>query len=203
MKQECKCHGVSGSCTMKTCWMRLPTFRVVGDNLKSKFDSAARVFSSKTENSQDANTIIRFGRKQRKSIRSRNSIQYLGNSIKNPHRRRTSTSDSNSIETPRRLRFKFESYNPDEKPPRIQDLVYYETSPAFCEKDTRLSILGTQGRQCNVTSTGADSCDFMCCGRGYVPQEIIVLDKCDCVFQWCCEVKCRTCETKRTIYTCL
>ncbi|GLG97886.1 Protein Wnt-1 [Gryllus bimaculatus] len=43
MRKECKCHGMSGSCTVKTCWMRLPHFRVVGDNLKDRFDGASRV----------------------------------------------------------------------------------------------------------------------------------------------------------------
>ncbi|KAK4807244.1 hypothetical protein QYF61_006305 [Mycteria americana] len=43
MRQECKCHGMSGSCTVRTCWMRLPTFRAVGDVLKDRFDGASRV----------------------------------------------------------------------------------------------------------------------------------------------------------------
>ncbi|KAM9343945.1 protein Wnt-1 [Pholidichthys leucotaenia] len=43
MRQECKCHGMSGSCTVRTCWMRLPTFRTVGDFLKDRFDGASRV----------------------------------------------------------------------------------------------------------------------------------------------------------------
>ncbi|XP_071448622.1 protein Wnt-1 [Hetaerina americana] len=46
MRQECKCHGMSGSCTVKTCWMRLPSFRVVGDHLKDRFDGASRVLVS-------------------------------------------------------------------------------------------------------------------------------------------------------------
>ena len=50
MRQECKCHGMSGSCTVKTCWMRLPFFRVVGDRLKDKFDGASRVRSSNVGN---------------------------------------------------------------------------------------------------------------------------------------------------------
>ncbi|XP_072027500.1 protein Wnt-7b-like isoform X3 [Amphiura filiformis] len=43
MGTECKCHGVSGSCTMKTCWTTLPSFRMVGDLLKAKYDSPLEV----------------------------------------------------------------------------------------------------------------------------------------------------------------
>lgn len=43
MRQECKCHGMSGSCTVRTCWMRLPTLRAVGDVLRDRFDGASRV----------------------------------------------------------------------------------------------------------------------------------------------------------------
>lgn len=50
MRQECKCHGMSGSCTVKTCWMRLPNFRLVGDNLKDRFNAASQVMVSNSEN---------------------------------------------------------------------------------------------------------------------------------------------------------
>lgn len=43
MKVECKCHGVSGSCELKTCWRAMPTFRQVGEQLKEKFDGATEV----------------------------------------------------------------------------------------------------------------------------------------------------------------
>lgn len=43
---ECKCHGVSGSCTMKTCWKTLPTFRQIGDLLMKKYYRARPVASS-------------------------------------------------------------------------------------------------------------------------------------------------------------
>nr|UTS77842.1 Wnt7 [Nilaparvata lugens] len=43
LKSECKCHGVSGSCTMKTCWQTLPAFRQVGDLLMHKYWRARSV----------------------------------------------------------------------------------------------------------------------------------------------------------------
>ncbi|XP_065353357.1 protein Wnt-6-like isoform X1 [Cloeon dipterum] len=43
---ECKCHGLSGSCTMRTCWSRMPTFRDIGHRLKDHFDGAIKVLPS-------------------------------------------------------------------------------------------------------------------------------------------------------------
>ncbi|XP_064459806.1 protein Wnt-4-like [Ornithodoros turicata] len=43
MTRQCKCHGVSGSCELKTCWKELRPFRDVGHILKEKFDSATEV----------------------------------------------------------------------------------------------------------------------------------------------------------------
>uniref|UniRef100_A0A8C4R8Y7 Protein Wnt n=1 Tax=Eptatretus burgeri TaxID=7764 RepID=A0A8C4R8Y7_EPTBU len=36
----CKCHGVSGSCSLKTCWLQLADFRSVGTQLKERYDLA-------------------------------------------------------------------------------------------------------------------------------------------------------------------
>ncbi|XP_074648512.1 protein Wnt-8b-like [Tubulanus polymorphus] len=43
MKLTCKCHGVSGSCTTKTCIRQLSDFRTVGDYLKRKYRRAKRI----------------------------------------------------------------------------------------------------------------------------------------------------------------
>ncbi|XP_048856439.1 protein Wnt-1-like [Brienomyrus brachyistius] len=43
MRRECKCHGMSGSCSLRTCWMRLPSLRTVSDLLKDRFDGASCV----------------------------------------------------------------------------------------------------------------------------------------------------------------
>ncbi|WAQ98818.1 WNT4-like protein [Mya arenaria] len=37
----CKCHGVSGSCSVKICWRKMRPFRSVGSVLKEKFDGAS------------------------------------------------------------------------------------------------------------------------------------------------------------------
>ncbi|XP_046441680.1 protein Wnt-6-like [Daphnia pulex] len=53
MRTECKCHGLSGSCTLRTCWRKLPLFRDVATRLKEKFDGAAKVIPG-----NDGKTII-------------------------------------------------------------------------------------------------------------------------------------------------
>ena len=37
---QCKCHGMSGSCEVRTCWKAAPDFRRVGDFLKKKYNKA-------------------------------------------------------------------------------------------------------------------------------------------------------------------
>ncbi|XP_055296354.1 protein wingless isoform X1 [Sitodiplosis mosellana] len=195
MRQECKCHGMSGSCTVKTCWMRLPNFRLVGDNLKDRFDGASRVMISNGANGVSENAIqhINSNSLQSNNIASSpNSIS--SNSIRRDHHKRKNNS---------RYHFQLKPYNPDHKAPGTKDLVYLEPSPGFCTKNARLGIQGTSGRQCNDTSIGVDGCDLMCCGRGYRTQEVIVVERCSCTFHWCCEVKCKLCRTKKTIHTCL
>ncbi len=43
LRITCKCHGVSGSCTTKTCWHQLADFTDIGQYLKRKYRRAVRV----------------------------------------------------------------------------------------------------------------------------------------------------------------
>ncbi|XP_077434253.1 protein Wnt-8a-like isoform X1 [Vanacampus margaritifer] len=43
MRRACKCHGVSGSCSIQTCWMQLADFREVGTYLKVKHSQATKL----------------------------------------------------------------------------------------------------------------------------------------------------------------
>lgn len=80
MRQECKCHGMSGSCTVKTCWMRLANFRVIGDSLKDRFDGASRVMVSNSVRSSTSN--INNGNKDDVGDSNSININNNGNQIK-------------------------------------------------------------------------------------------------------------------------
>lgn len=45
LKTTCKCHGVSGSCAVRTCWKQLAPFHDTGRLLKYRYDNAVRVLS--------------------------------------------------------------------------------------------------------------------------------------------------------------
>ncbi|XP_067622463.1 protein wingless isoform X2 [Eurosta solidaginis] len=234
MRQECKCHGMSGSCTVKTCWMRLANFRVIGDNLKDRFDGASRVMISNSlihnenavpSNSPNSNAPGVPRIVLNPDIASPNTFSTAGissdhipdhiikthpnmtplSTVKTPNRSSRNSLRGHERHTRKKNRYNFQlkPHNPEHKPPSQRDIVYLEQSPSFCEKNLRLGIQGTHGRQCNDTSIGVDGCDLMCCGRGYRTQEVLVVERCACTFHWCCEVKCKLCRTKRTIHTCL
>lgn len=43
MNTTCKCHGVSGSCSTKTCWRQLAPFQTIGNKLKDKYKKSLKV----------------------------------------------------------------------------------------------------------------------------------------------------------------
>lgn len=86
--------------------------------------------------------------------------------------------------------------------PSPDDLIYIHSSPNFCDTNPLLRTPGTSGRVCNITSSGIDGCDILCCGRGYNVQVVTETVKCNCRFFWCCHVKCDTCKNTREVYTC-
>lgn len=148
MKTKCRCHGISGSCGVRTCWRSLPHFRDVGETLKKKYENSVEI-SSKSEQ------VLRRREKRK---------------------RREPIADT--------------------------ELVYVDRSPNYCRQDIERGILGTRGRECRRGTYGPEGCESLCCGRGYNMEEIRYLERCHCRFIWCCEVKCKTCETIEKRYTC-
>lgn len=43
LRLECKCHGVSGSCTVRTCWQTMAPFGATARWLKTRYDAATEV----------------------------------------------------------------------------------------------------------------------------------------------------------------
>ncbi|XP_037034508.1 protein Wnt-5 isoform X2 [Bradysia coprophila] len=142
----CKCHGVSGSCSLITCWQQLTSMREIGDYLHEKYDEATQV-----------------------KINKRGRLQ-----VKDP-------------------RYKV---------PTALDLVYLDESPDWCRINRQLQWPGTHNRVCNKTSLGLDGCAILCCGRGYNTKKIVVKERCNCKFHWCCHVKCDVCTKVVEEYSC-
>ena len=46
LRMQCRCHGLTGSCNVKTCWLSLPDFDGVGAMLIKKYDNAVKVQKS-------------------------------------------------------------------------------------------------------------------------------------------------------------
>ncbi|CAJ0964520.1 unnamed protein product [Ranitomeya imitator] len=149
METKCKCHGVSGSCSVKTCWKGLQDLPHIADELKSKYLAATKVI----------------------------------------HRQ---------MGTRKHLVHK----ELDIRPVRESELLYLNSSPDYCARNPKLGSYGTQDRLCNKTSLGSDSCNLMCCGRGYNVYTETLVERCQCKYYWCCYVMCKKCERTVERYVC-
>ncbi|XP_068702197.1 protein Wnt-16-like isoform X1 [Montipora capricornis] len=70
VRNHCRCHGVSGSCAVKTCWDKVPVFALVGDVLKAKYRDAVEVVYNKRKR--------RIKRKEQKRVKiSRDTMVYI------------------------------------------------------------------------------------------------------------------------------
>jgi len=65
MKLQCKCHGVSGSCVTRTCWLTMHEFTSVGADLRSRYDGATRV-----QMSQDGSGLLVANKHHRKPTKA-------------------------------------------------------------------------------------------------------------------------------------
>lgn len=116
MEIRCKCHGMSGSCQLKTCWKSAPDFHIVGRVLKHQFRRAILVDQSNLGNGEPQIVYKRDRNKTQSQKFKESNDRHMKKSSEKP-----------SIKTAKKL----ENY-----------LLYYQRSPNFCEKDLSMDILG-------------------------------------------------------------
>ncbi|KAJ7376771.1 Protein Wnt-8b [Desmophyllum pertusum] len=150
LTKECKCHGVTGSCNLKTCWKQLAPFNVVGSELKQKYRAAVRV-------------------------------SFLNNKL---HKR-----DNNRDRLVTR---------------KHKKLVYLDSSPDYCVRNSTVGSPGMLGRTCRSDVLPSKECKSLCnsCQLRHKTVEHYKQVKCRCKFVWCCTVKCDLCTVKYSLTTC-
>ena len=180
MQQVCKCHGVSGSCTMRSCWFKVGEFRQVGTFLKNAYRRALKFGLMANSNS--------VGRKKRisETFADDDTDENYVPSV-------DQSGDGGS----------------DHSMPH-QRLAYAAESPDYCSSNSSFGLNGTLGRVCSrrkgdeVDFDERKSCRNLCrkCGFKVKKQKKTVVSKCNCKFKWCCEVQCETCVKEESTFTC-
>lgn len=176
MKDKCKCHGVSGSCSMKTCWKKLSDFNATATLLRQKYNQAVR----KAPNTRTIRRDVPISRaKKPKQRRKKVSQFFLFNFFWNQNDLKIFT-------------FKFHLSGTNEKQSQYTTLYYLETSPTYCSV--------TKDRQC----LHPDNCANLCCGRGHVTRVFKQIEKCRCRFNngRCCQLICDYCQRYEDRYFC-
>ncbi|XP_059476120.1 protein Wnt-2 [Neocloeon triangulifer] len=187
---ECKCHGVSGSCTLKTCWKTLPPFRRIGDYLMKKYIKARTVHAiSSSPGKRSGPNSVSSEPSGLHHHQGYPRAAYLA------LRRPTGEAWPRRQGTIRRS-------PPVQRRPKRAELVFLHQSPNYCERDLARGSLGTTGRTCNRSSTGTEGCEVLCCGRGYNTHQYTRHWQCRCKFHWCCYVECAKCSERTEEYTC-
>ncbi|XP_058977194.1 protein Wnt-4 [Musca domestica] len=77
MKDKCKCHGVSGSCSMKTCWKKLADFNATATLLRQKYNQAIRKApNTRTIRREATSSRVKKPKQRRKKQQSQYTTLY-------------------------------------------------------------------------------------------------------------------------------
>lgn len=114
---RCKCHGVSGTCQLKTCWKSAPPFHVIGNILKQQFKRAILVDQT---NNNNGPLLLRQQTRNSKRQKQSRSPRRTNNISPNAARGRGRGGEG----------------------PIQNALLYYQKSPNFCDQDLSSDIPG-------------------------------------------------------------
>ncbi|KAI3385523.1 hypothetical protein SNEBB_008269 [Seison nebaliae] len=143
----------------------------------------------------------------------KNRCAYRVTSVKSLERRLTQLYDQAVHFTTLRQLRTFKNHRQRRGEIHYKPLIYSEESPNYCEKNRKFGWPGVHGRVCFKNDMSVDgfksinvaqiesNCSQACCGKFSQTLRKIQY-KCDCKFQWCCQLKCKICERLSLTYTC-
>lgn len=84
-------------------------------------------------------------------------------------------------------------------------LVYLDSSPDYCVRNTTAGSPGMLGRTCQSEDASREECRSLCnsCNLRHRTVQHKKQVKCRCKFVWCCTVKCKVCTVKYSLTTCV
>nr|CAH8867058.1 unnamed protein product [Trichobilharzia regenti] len=230
MERYCRCHGTSGSCTLRTCYRRTPRMRTLGNLLKHIYENdlvqvklnSNRLRRIRNSDLDEHEKFLSVSNKIRPSYSADKAIKFTP--YKNNFNQKLSTINTNYYTQQNNIRKVSKKSNlvivpqlsASMKPygkvdnftnqsPHSSQLVYYESvnQKLFCDSHPSYHILGTKGRLCNSSSTGLNNCRHLCCGRGFITHHYYTMESCNCKFIWCCRVECQQCLVLKKVETCI
>lgn len=191
MKQVCKCHGVSGSCSVKVCWKVMPEFRVIGNELLMRYNLASQIKENKVEKRVEKLKMIVSRRSLDSGVDgSRQLKDDLVFIDKSPNFCRQDAKFS-TLGTKGRMCKIVKKSNEKNNQNNLRFLRNFPN--AIQNRSSEFEF---------ESDSSVQTCDYLCCGRGYYSRVIETEEDCDCQFQWCCSVKCKKCKKKIIQYFC-
>ncbi|NP_999832.1 Wnt8 protein [Strongylocentrotus purpuratus] len=178
LQRTCKCHGVSGSCSLQTCWNHVANFRVIGDEIKRKYFQAVRVDFVRGKLIDGNSAEDRFPQAVVSASHNRRDLVFLDQS---PDYCRANLTIGVTGTAGRECMVR-------------EDVTEVSSSSSLTKDSTSPSSFRWVKQ----------SCSRLCrsCGMVIRKTQVIITSSCNCNFVWCCQVKCDTCRRTVTRRTC-
>lgn len=184
-QKKCACHGESGTCSLKTCWVQPRDMKTIAAALKEKKD-----YSQQVEVTSER-TLLKAPVRDNPLYLSPSS---MGAAKGGENRQR--------VAVPSLQDSQFGTWYP----------VHTNKSYNYCYPNPITQ--GMEGRECPAWKS-ASMCDVHCClspsalsSGSHTPGSMIEIREvqlqydCDCKFSFCCSVKCQVCHRNQTQRVC-